>query len=107
MENYKGVKYYIKKLKNHNNQTYYCGYIVFDDIEWLCDLCKDISEYGEGCYFIDRMFSIYGGCTFYSRETSTFGFDTNHIVDIQEPKSKNFVIKQCMNIIDQILDYNK
>ncbi len=88
-------------IKHHMSSSQHrCGYVAVPP--------KHVA-YGLHCNDFNLIMNVHGGVTF-SSESPEFGienawwigFDTNHICDMDDPKSLNYCKNECKRMADQL-----
>ena len=104
-EVYRGYRVLVKKIE-HNLPLaipfdyWYCGYVEIPKESRF----YDVDDFDK----LDYELEVHGGITFASKlfETGNFalGFDCNHMDDSPEKQDEKFTLKECHNLVDQIID---
>lgn len=108
-EFYRGYRVLVKQIGEKTDRVkpsclpsdyWYCGYVEipkgsrFYNVDVFDDLDDEIEAYG-GVTYADTLL-----------ETGNFvlGFDCNHIGDSPEVQNIEFTLKECYNLVDQIIE---
>lgn len=108
-EFYRGYRVLVKQIGEKTNRVkpsclpsdyWYCGYV---------EIPKDSKFYNVDVFDdLDDEIEAYGGINFAENldETGNFvlGFDCNHIGDSPEVQNIEFMLKECYNLVDQIIE---
>lgn len=82
-----------------NFGSHYCGYVLLTD--------EELNRF-KWCTCDDVTLDMHGGCTYIGTLSEEFGvfvgFDTAHAMDIDHPRSFNYVYEECQHIIDQLIE---
>lgn len=97
---YRGKSLILKYRDRGFIPAYWTGYIS------ISESTADLVE-GDYMHPIFDKIKVHGGITYLGedRESSKsfIGFDTAHVGDMENPKSKEFVLHECQRVADQLI----